>query len=107
MFDNNPFREFKQMMKENRDQVHAALHAHYEKRMAEKQGKTGWEFRSHSDVDERSQEIQDSIVDEAIKRVEHIKDPFNAIDAGQGHIDELIGHNAQPPSPSEMPETPW
>lgn len=106
MFDNNPFREFKQMMKENRDQVHAALHAHYEKRMAEKQGR-GEEFRNHSDVDERSQERQDIIVDEALKRVNHIKDPFKAIDEGQGHIDELIGHNSQPPSPSEMPETPW
>lgn len=107
MFDNNPFREFKQMMKENRDQVHAALHAHFEKRMAEKQGKTGWEFRSHSDVDETSQERQDSIVDEALQRVKHIKDPYSAIDAGQGHIDEMIGHNQPPKEPKDIGDVPF
>ena len=90
MFDNNPFREYKKMIRENNEsmtkEVSDALHDHYEEVMA----------RPYHKASETEQLKQDDIVDAAMDRAhrDHFLGELNAknlIKSGKEYIIRMLG----------------
>ena len=90
MFDNNPFREYKKMIRENNEsmtkEVSDALHNHYEQVMG----------RPYHGASETEQLKQDEIVDAAmdVAHRHHLLGELNAenlIKSGKEHIIRMLG----------------